>query len=160
MNKVAVVIVFVALAGSAACGDDSSSMGTGISAPSGLSVTALDGGAHLTWMDNSDNEAQFLVQRKTGTEDWATVGMVPFNITQYHDANVTPGTTYMYRVMAMTQAGGSTSEGEYSNEVTFMAPSDGSSGAGGSSGTGGAGGAGEAGAAGAAHMAGGAGGGH
>ena len=147
-----VVIASIALAGLVACGDD----GGGdieINAPSDLTVTAVSGGAHLTWKDNSDNEAEFMIERKTGSGDWVTVDTVEFNMTQYHDASVMPGTTYVYRVMAMPE-GGQGHTGAYSGEVMFTAPSDGASGGAGSSAGGGAGEAAGAGAGGAHHAAG------
>jgi hypothetical protein len=136
MNKI-VIIAVVVLAGSVACGDDSGSMAVPINAPSELTVTPLDGGAHLTWKDNSDNEAEFMIERKTGSGDWTAVATVPFDTTQYHDAAIIPGTAYVYRVMAMPQAAAD-HEGAYSGEVTFTAPADGA-GDSGAAGTGGAG---------------------
>ncbi len=107
------ILVLAALA--AACGGMS-----GPAAPSDLKAEPLSGGAHLTWKDNSTNEAQFMIERKTGTGSFATVGTVPFDTTQYHDAPVTSGTTYVYRVMAVGSAGHAS--GVPSNEVTFNAP--------------------------------------
>ena len=88
-------------------------------APSTLTATALSGGAHLTWKDNSDNETEFMVMRmQVGTDaDYKTLTSVPFNTTAYHDAQLTSGKAYMYKVMAMNDAGES-----YSNEITFNAP--------------------------------------
>ena len=137
MNRIA-MIAAVAL-GWSACGDDTSS-NAAINAPTEVGVQPSLGGAHVTWKDNSDNEVHFMIERKTGSGEWSTVGMVPFNTIDYHDANLTPGTTYVYRVVAMTESG----DAANSSEVTFTAPSDGSSGAGGTSG--GAGGAAGAGA--------------
>ena len=107
MKRIAVIAV-AALAGWTACGNDTSSdtaAGAAINPPTGLTAVPLSGGAHLTWMDNSDNEAEFMIERKTGSADWSTIGTVPFNTTLYHDAGLTPGTTYVYRVMAMPQEG-------------------------------------------------------
>ena len=169
MNRIAAAMAYVALSGFAGCGDDSSTTGTDITAPSGLTAVERDGGAHLTWKDNSSNEAEFVIERKMGSGDWTELATVPFNTMQselqYHDATLTPGTTYVYRVKAALEGG----DGAYSNEVTFTAPSDGSAGAGGSSGSGssgaggsssnaGSGGVADAGTAGGGHMVGGAGG--
>lgn len=118
----------------AGCGD-SKDASASIAAPTALKVEALEGGAHLTWKDNSNNESEFMIERMVGTADWSTLASVPFDTTQYHDASIAPGTTYMYRVMAMPKSG-THSEGAYSGEVTFVAPtvSTGSS-AGGASGS-------------------------
>ena len=154
MNKLATIAWMLTIA-AMACGDDGGdSMAPQISAPTGLVATMVAGGAHLVWMDNSDDEGQFAVQRKSGSEDWSTVATVPANTTTYHDAAVTAGTAYVYRVVALPQGAGGESAGAASNEVMFTAPSAssmGTSGAGGASGGGSAAGAGAAGAAG-GHM--------
>ena len=49
--------------------------------------------------------------------EYEIISTVPFDTEQYHDAPLTSGTTYMYMVMAMNDAGESDS-----NEVTFDAP--------------------------------------
>ena len=56
------LVLAVAFIGAPACGgDDDDSGGADVpAAPSGLAVEALEGGAHLTWTDNSDNETQFM----------------------------------------------------------------------------------------------------
>ncbi|MEO8211544.1 MAG: fibronectin type III domain-containing protein [Myxococcales bacterium] len=91
--------------------------------PGDLKAGALSGGAHLPWKDNSDNEGGFMIERMVGAAAYATLASVPFDTTQYHDAPLTAGTTYMYRVMAMPKAGGHDSgTTKYSNEVNFAAP--------------------------------------
>ena len=103
-----------------ACGGGGHGGGDGApAAPTGLTAQSSAGGAHLTWTDNSDNETEFMVMRMevgvdTGYEVAATV---EFNTTQYHDAPLTSGSTYMYQIMAMNNDGES-----LSNEVTFAAP--------------------------------------
>lgn len=83
-------------------------------APTSLAVSNVSGGAHLVWEDNSENEAHFMIMRKSGTGAYAEVDMVTFDITQYHDSSVAAGMTYTYKVMAMNEKGASDS-----NEVTF-----------------------------------------
>jgi hypothetical protein len=157
------------LSAGVACSSDSSSKPS-VDAPSGLNViVASGGGGHLTWMD-SDGESQYVIERKSGAEDWTTIGTVPFDTTQYHDGSAAPGATYVYRVAAIPEGGGA-DDGVYSSEVTLNVPAEGSAGAGGSTASGGAGGAagsdtagsggaaGEGGAAGAVHHAAGTGGG-
>ncbi|MDX2054621.1 MAG: fibronectin type III domain-containing protein [Polyangiaceae bacterium] len=103
-------------------------------APSELSAMELGGGAHLTWKDNSDNESQFMLERKAGAAEFAVVSTLPFNTVQYHDAPLTAGVTYAYRVMAMGKE--AAEHNNYSNVVTFaLAAASGTGGAG----TGGAG---------------------
>ena len=119
------------------CGSDGAHGGSGgPAAPTNLAVAEMEGGAHLTWKDNSDNEASFMIERKGGTSAYQTLATVPFNTTQYHDPNLAAGTTYGYRVMAMGKTAGKDST--YSNEVTFMLPAGGAGGDGGAGGGGGA----------------------
>lgn len=110
------VMVFVALA-LVGCG--SSNSGSAVpAAPSDLKAEELEGGAHLTWKDNSDNESGFMIERKVGATDYTTLATVPFNTTQYHDPNLTAGTAYTYHVMAMGKEAGKDSG--FSNEVNFI----------------------------------------
>ena len=101
----------------AGCASDTGT--TAPAAPTALTAAALSGGAHLTWKDNSSNETEFMVMRmQVGTDTtYQTLASVPFNTTQYHDAPLTSGKQYMYKVMATNDAGDSES-----NEVTFAAP--------------------------------------
>lgn len=87
--------------------------------PSNLKVMELSGGGHVTWKDNSDNESQFMIERKVGTGAFAVLATLPFNTTQFHDAPLMMGVTYVYRVMAMDKEGGHEGKNEYSNEVVF-----------------------------------------
>jgi hypothetical protein len=89
-------------------------------APSDLTVVPREGAAHVTWKDNSSNEAHFMVTRKAqgAAGDYATIATVPVNTAVYHDAAVTRGTAYTYRIVAMNDAG----DASESNEVTFTVP--------------------------------------
>lgn len=111
-------IVLGALLAVAACGGSGAGAPT---PPSNLTVVESAGGAHLTWTDNSTNEAQFIVERKTGTGNFAQLATVPFNTALYHDAAVTSGTMYVYRVVAMGE-GGHSAHSAPTNEVPFTAP--------------------------------------
>lgn len=91
-------------------------------APTDLKVLEAAGGAHLTWKDNSDNESEFMIERKEGTESFVALKNVAADETEYHDATVTAGTSYTYRIMAMGKGGHALASG-YSNEVVFTAPS-------------------------------------
>ena len=90
-----------------------------LAAPTELKAMELQGGAHLTWKDNSTNEAEFMIERKMIGEAFQAIKTVPFNSTQYHDTTVTSGMSYAYRVMAMDGNGQLSSA---TNEVTFKAP--------------------------------------
>jgi hypothetical protein len=98
------------------CGDSMDGMPA---PPSDLKVAELQGGAHVTWKDNSDNEGSFMLERKVGTAAFTAYKTLDFNTTQYHDADVQAGMTYVYRVMAMPKSGGHGADAKYSNEATF-----------------------------------------
>ena len=104
----------------AACAGDSpeTTPDTMLAAPSALTVTELSGGAHLTWKDNSVNEAHFMVERMVhGEGDFDDVSTLPFDSMQFHDTGVVAGKTYMYRITAMSET-----EVASSNEVSFTLP--------------------------------------
>lgn len=90
--------------------------GSGPKAPTGLVVAPLSGGAHLTWTDNSADETEFVIERKT-TGDFAVLGTVAFNTTAYHDGALEAGATHTYRVRARNAEGTS----DPSNEGTLDA---------------------------------------
>ncbi len=98
---------------------DSEPGGGAPTAPSTLTVVALSGGAHITWVDNSNDEDDFAIMRMEVGTDAALreIDSVPFNTTQYHDAPVTTGATYKYKIVA-TNASGETATAE----VMFVAP--------------------------------------
>ena len=54
----------------------------------------------LNWVDNSDNETQFAIWRKSGSGSYTRVGVVAPNSTSYTDFGLNPNTTYTYRVRA------------------------------------------------------------
>jgi hypothetical protein len=63
----------------------------------------------VTWNDGSNNETYFRVERSLdGGKTFAASGTVSANMTSYIDANLTPTTTYTYRVRASNGAGDST----------------------------------------------------
>jgi hypothetical protein len=61
-----------------------------------LSLTEI----RLTWQDNSSDEHAFALWRRTATSDWIRIAVVAPNTTRFLDRNVSPGTTYTYRVRA------------------------------------------------------------
>jgi fibronectin type 3 domain-containing protein len=65
---------------------------------------------NVTWIDNSDNETGFVVQRCTGagcSSGFATVATMEANDTTHVDSTATPGSSYGYRVRAFNAAGNS-----------------------------------------------------
>jgi hypothetical protein len=69
---------------------------------------------NLSWTDNSTNETGFKIERRTGTETYSIVGTVNANVLLFNDNNLSPGTTYVYRVYSYNTAGNSST---YSNEL-------------------------------------------
>jgi len=73
--------------------------------PSDLTVTSVNGAMELNWIDNSNNEMGFLIERSTisaiaGFEPYSHFGTAP-NITTFTDnSDFSPSTTYWYRVKA------------------------------------------------------------
>ncbi len=68
----------------------------------------------LTWQDNSNDEDNFAIERKTGTNGaYSQLASVAVNVTSYLDTDVTSGVTYCYRVQAVNSAGASA----YTNEA-------------------------------------------
>lgn len=83
-------------------------------APSNLAATALSGSQiDLSWLDNSDNEDGFKIERLDGN-NWTQVATVSANSTTWQDTGRTVSTTYSYRVHAFNGAGNST----YSNTAS------------------------------------------
>jgi hypothetical protein len=92
------------------------------SAPTGLSASAVNADTDwvdLAWTDTSNNERDFIVERKinpAGT--YAPIGSVPADVAVYRDDTVLGGTSYSYRVKAVNSAGDS----PYSDEVAVIVP--------------------------------------
>ena len=73
----------------------------------------------LTWVDNSDNESGFSIDRRIGaTGTYQPLTTVASNVTSHTDLNLASNTTYCYRVGAFNSAGTS----NYSNETCATTP--------------------------------------
>jgi glucose/arabinose dehydrogenase len=95
-----------------------------------IAPTGLDGFAGITlgippqvivdlsWNDNSNNEAGFIIERKTYNGNFQAIDSVESNVTIYTDWTVVDTTTYTYRVYAFNAANNS----GYSNEFTVTTP--------------------------------------
>lgn len=112
MRSIAKLAVILSLVGG--CSMDHGDADAPPTAPTGLAVVALSGGAHLTWTDNASNEEHYMVMRKPMGGEFDDIDMLTFDATQYHDSSVTAGTTYVYKVVAMNAKGEASS-----NEATF-----------------------------------------
>lgn len=81
-------------------------------APSGLNASAqANGNIALTWSDNSNNEQSFRVERSSNGGGFAALANLAVNIRSYNDLanNLTVGTSYTYRVLAINPIGSSVS---------------------------------------------------
>jgi hypothetical protein len=76
-------------------------------APSNLAGTAASATqVNLSWVDNSNNEAGFKIDRwNSSTSAWVQIGTVGSNVTTYTDTGLSPSTTYYYDVAAYNSAG-------------------------------------------------------
>jgi hypothetical protein len=75
-------------------------------APTSLTFTnVVAGGMTLNWVDNSSNEAGFVIQRATDGINFTSVGSVGANVTSAVMGGLTPNTTYQWRVYASSEGG-------------------------------------------------------
>ena len=95
--------------------------GSNPSAQASANFTIVAPSAQLTliWQDNSNNENDFAIERKTGTNGaYSQIASVAANVTSYMDNGVTRGVTYCYRVQAINNTGASA----YTNEACKAVP--------------------------------------
>jgi len=67
----------------------------------------------LSWNDNSNNEASFVIQRSLNGTLWSEVASVNENVTSYSDTGLSPATSYQYRVVARNSYGDSSPTTKY-----------------------------------------------
>jgi hypothetical protein len=88
-------------------------------ASASFTIVAPSAQLTLTWQDNSNDEDDFAIERKTGTSGaYSQIASVAANVTSYMDNSVTRGVTYCYRVQAVNSVGASA----YSNEACEAVP--------------------------------------
>jgi NPCBM/NEW2 domain/Fibronectin type III domain/Dockerin type I domain len=90
-------------------------------APSNLTANGLSAGQiQLTWTRNSTNEAGFDVERSIDNVNFTQVGLADAGATTFTDSNnLTPSTTYYYRIRAFNSIGNSTYS-NVANGVTLL----------------------------------------
>jgi len=95
-------------------------LGSPPSSPTNLSGTIIScNQIDLTWQDNSDDETNFIVERKKeGDCCFSVKATLPSNTTIYSDTTVSPNTKYYYKVKAKNSYGDS----GYSNEISRTTP--------------------------------------
>jgi hypothetical protein len=88
-------------------------------APTDLSATLSGQQINLAWTDASNDESGFRVERKTGSSGtWAQIAELGAGAQSHSDTNISPSTTYFYRVYAFNTGGPSS----YSNESNASVP--------------------------------------
>lgn len=92
-------------------GDNGGNENTAPNAPNGLSIAIIDNeSVTVNWIDTSNNENGFSIERKTDNTDWIELAQIAANSTSYLDSTVSPATTYAYRISATNNTGSSVSE--------------------------------------------------
>ena len=93
-------------------------------APSSLTATAASGSQiNLTWMDNSNNETSFTIERCQGTNctNFAQIAQVGANTASYSNTGLSGSTTYSYRVRAFN-SGGDSAYSNTASATTLQSP--------------------------------------
>ncbi len=112
------LLVAVLVLVSVGCTSEMEGGGAAPAAPAGLVVTVQMGGAHIVWQDLSSNETEFVIERAGASGAFAEIARQPFDVKIHHDATVSSGETYRYRVAAENAVGISA----YTDVVTFEMP--------------------------------------
>lgn len=89
-----------------------------LQAPTGLTLTVGSGQVDLRWIDNSDTEEEFRIERRVGDGVFQALDKVGSNETDYSDAGVDEETRYAYRVKACN----STECSAFSNSAMATTP--------------------------------------
>lgn len=91
-----------------------------------LAAPAVAGQNILTWDDNSANEQNFNIERKTevcaGSAAFVALATVGLNVVTFTDTAVVEGATYCYRVNASNVAGVSAFSNTAAKTVPFTVP--------------------------------------
>lgn len=114
--SLAFTFAFLACSSSQTTGGSS---GSSVRGPTNLNASPMGSGIHLTWTDNSANEAEFQIERKEGSGAFTRIASITFDTIQFHDTGVRAGASYTYHVRAVTGQGDASS---WSNDATLVAP--------------------------------------
>jgi hypothetical protein len=90
--------------------------------PESLNATAPSASAiNLTWQDQSNNEAEFTIERKVVGNPYVKVASVGANETSYQDNGLDAATTYTYRIRSVNHNGVSSDSNEASSTTSLGA---------------------------------------
>ncbi len=93
-------------------------------APDGLTAEATGSRrVVLTWADNSDDEAGFWIERRTGGGPFTRLPALPAGTAAFTDLTAVPHTTHTYRVLSFN-AGGESTPSNQAVVTTLAAPSN------------------------------------
>lgn len=94
------------------------------SPPTGVSAVAVSSTViQVTWLDASDNETGFRVERKESGGGFTLLAVAPAGDTEYFDAGRAESTPYTYRVLAQNAQGSSAPSGEVTATTLPHTPS-------------------------------------
>jgi fibronectin type 3 domain-containing protein len=81
-------------------------VGSRPASPSALTASALSSSQiRLTWKDNTTNESYFILERSTDGTTYRRIASPAANAKTYTDGGLSAGTTYHYRLKALTPSG-------------------------------------------------------
>ncbi len=87
-------------------------------APTSLTAVAVSlNQINLVWHDNATDETNYEIQILSGSS-WISLGSVAANTNTFYHKNLTPGSSFSYRVFAKNSSGNS----DYSNEAMGFTP--------------------------------------
>ncbi|MEQ8533601.1 MAG: PKD domain-containing protein, partial [Imperialibacter sp.] len=85
-----------------------------VEAPTGLNVVANSSvSIALDWIDNSDDEESFEIQRSDDNDQFITLGSIGADTVSFDDVGLIPSTTYFYKVKGINAEG----ESDYTEVV-------------------------------------------
>lgn len=94
-------------------------------APTNLTATPKSSSQiDLSWLDNSNNETGFKIERKTEQQEFSEIGGAGSNATAYTDKNLDDGLNYIYRVASLNTIGKSPYSNESSATTQLSAPTN------------------------------------
>jgi len=89
-------------------------------APSILIATAVSASQiDLSWLDQSDNETGYRIERQSGSGAFVQIGLTAPNVTSYADSGLPAAATFTYRVQAVGN-GRDVRDSAWSNQATAI----------------------------------------